>query len=51
MLVELASSEPDGDRVGRLNERALRWLLVMTGLMLVIVGTTAGLRGILPPVA
>jgi hypothetical protein len=49
MLVELASPKPNGDRVGQLNERALRWLLVMTGLILVIVGMMTGLRGLLVP--
>jgi hypothetical protein len=49
MLVELASPEPDDQRVDTLNTRALRWLMGMTGLMLVIIGMMTGLRG-LPPV-
>lgn len=49
MLVELDSSTPDGRRVGQLNDRALRWLMVMTGLMLVIIGLMTGIRGLLPP--
>lgn len=48
MLVELASPSPDGQRVGELNERALRWLMAMTGLMLVIIAIMTGLRGFLP---
>lgn len=51
MLVELASPEPDRQRVGRLNDQALRWLLGMTGLMLVIIGMTTGIRGLLPSIA
>ena len=50
MVVELASAEPDGDRVNNLNERALDWLLGMTGLMLVIIAMMTGLRGLLPSV-
>ena len=49
MIVELASAEPDGNRVNNLNERALDWLLGMTGLMLVIIAMMTGLRGLLPP--
>jgi hypothetical protein len=48
MLVELASPEPDGSRVSTLNGQALRWLLGMTGLMLVIIAMMTGLRGFLP---
>ena len=50
MLVELASPEPDGSRVSKLNGQALRWLLGMTGLMLVIIAMMTGFRGFLPPV-
>jgi len=50
MLVELASPEPDGSRVSKLNEQALRWLLGMTVLMLVIIAMMTGLRGLLPSV-
>lgn len=50
MLVELASSEPDGKRVAELNSKALRWLFGMTGLMLVIIGMMTGLRGFLPSI-
>lgn len=50
MLFELASPEPDGDRVSRLNRNALWWLMGMTGLMLVILGMMTGLRGFLPVV-
>jgi hypothetical protein len=50
MLVELASPDPDGGRVGRLNDRALRWLMGMTGLMLVVIAMMTGLRGLLPAV-
>jgi hypothetical protein len=51
MVVELASPEPDAHRVADLNRTALRWLLGMTGLMLVIIGLMTGLRGFLPPIA
>ena len=50
MLIELASSAPDGQRVGELNRRALRWLMGMTGLMLVVIAMMTGLRGFLPTV-
>jgi hypothetical protein len=50
MLVELASAEPDGSRVSKLNGQALRWLLGMTGLMVIIVAMMTGLRGLLPPI-
>ena len=50
MLVELASVEPDGSRVSKLNGRTLDWLLGTTGLMLVIIWMMTGLRGLLPPV-
>jgi hypothetical protein len=51
MLVELSSSEPDKQRVVRLNNKALRWLMGMTGLMLIIIAMMTGLRGLLPSVA
>ena len=50
MLVELVSSSPDGQRVSELNRRALRWLMGMTGLMLVIIAMMTGLRGLLPTI-
>ena len=50
MLVELASPSPDGQRVGELNRRALRWLMGMTGLMLVVIAMMTGLRGLLPTI-
>jgi membrane protease YdiL (CAAX protease family) len=50
MLVELASAEPDGSRVSKLDGRTLDWLLGTTGLMLVIIWMMTGLRGLLPPV-
>lgn len=50
MLIELASSEPDGKQVAKLNSKALRWLLGMTGLMLIIIGMMTGLRGFLPSI-
>jgi O-antigen/teichoic acid export membrane protein len=50
MLVELASAEPDGSRVSKLNGQALRWLLGITGLMVIIVAMMTGLRGLLPPI-
>jgi hypothetical protein len=50
MLIELASSEPDGQRVAKLNSTALRWLMGMTGLMLVIIAMMTGLRGFLPAI-
>lgn len=48
MLVELDSPDPDGDRVGRLNATAMRWLMGMTGLLLVMLLMMAGIRGMLP---
>jgi hypothetical protein len=49
MVLELASPDPDGDRVSELNGKALRWLAGMTGLMLVIIAMMTGIRGLLPP--
>ena len=47
MLVELASPVPDGQRVGELNQRAFRWLMGMTDLVLVVIAMMTGLRGFL----
>lgn len=46
MLVELDSVDPDGERVERLNETAMRWLTGMTGLFLAILVMMTGMRGI-----
>lgn len=47
MLVELDAPEPDGERVGRLNDRAMRWLAGMTGLFLLMLLMMVGLRGLI----
>lgn len=44
MAVEFANPEPDGEVLGSLFGRALRWGLVQTVLMLAIIGVMTGLR-------
>lgn len=48
MLLELDSPDPDGERVGRLNDTAMKWLMGMTGLLLLMLVMMAGMRGMLP---
>ena len=48
MLVELDSEEPDGERVGELNDRAMTWLMGMTILLLLMLLMMVGMRGLVP---
>lgn len=48
MLLELDSPDPDGERVGRLNDTAMTWLMGMTGLLLLMLVMMAGMRGMIP---
>ena len=48
MLLELDSPDPDGERVGQLNDTAMKWLMGMTGLLLLMLLMMAGMRGMIP---
>jgi len=48
MLQELDSAEPDGERVGELNDTAMRWLMGMTVLLAVMLFMMVGMRGLVP---
>ena len=47
MAVELDSDDPDGDRIDDLFGKAMQWGLLQTILMLAIIVTMVGLRGLL----
>lgn len=44
MLFELDSSDPDGERIGELNDTAMRWLMGMTVLLVVMLLMMTGIR-------
>jgi hypothetical protein len=47
LSAELARPDPDGERVESLLGRTMQWGLLQTVLMLAVVGTMVGLRGLL----
>lgn len=47
MLLELDSAEPDGERVGQLNDAAMTWLMGMTVLLAVMLFMMVGMRGLI----
>jgi hypothetical protein len=47
MAVELDADDPDADRLERLFGRAMQWGLLQTVLMLAVLATMVGLRGLL----
>lgn len=47
MVVEMAKDQPDGERIGELFAKALRWGLLQTAFMVAILGMMVGLRGLL----
>lgn len=48
MLRELDSADPDGEHVGRLNDTAMKWIMGMTGLLLLMLLMMVGMRGLIP---
>lgn len=46
MLLELDSAEPDGERIGQLNDSAMTWLMGMTVLLVVMLFMMVGMRGL-----
>ena len=48
MLLELDADEPDGERIGQLNDAAMTWLMGMTVLLLVMLLMMVGMRGLVP---
>lgn len=46
MSVEFDSADSDGERVDQLNDAAMKWLMAMTGLLLLML--MAGIRGMVP---
>lgn len=48
MLMELDSEEPDGERVGQLNDTAMQWLMGMTVLLVLMLVMMTGIRWGIP---
>ncbi len=46
MAVELSADDPDNDGLDQLIDRLLRWGLLQTVLLLAIIATMTGLRGV-----